>query len=142
MHRRPQPVPDRLDDVVDLLGGAVIEGLIRPADFGIEAAPATDIMVGDADQAVTILRAALSGESGAAFDVLSLNGGAAIHVGGLAPSLAEGVEAAREILRRGLALKTLDRLRAASRNYVEEIDSNGNNYTRLDVGFRCVRPGT
>jgi len=101
--------------IFEVRGGAVIEGLIRPADFGIKAAPATDIMVGDADQAVTILRAGLSGESGAAFDVLSLNGGAAIHVGGLAPSLAEGVEAAREILRRGLALKTLDRLRAASR---------------------------
>jgi anthranilate phosphoribosyltransferase len=69
----------------------------------------------NADQAVAILCAALGGESGAAFDVLSLNGGAAIYVGGQAPSMAEGVEAARAILRQGLAFKTLEKLRAASR---------------------------
>jgi anthranilate phosphoribosyltransferase len=46
---------------------------------------------------------------------MSLNGGAAIYVGGQARSLAEGVEAARTILRQGLALKTLELMRAASR---------------------------
>jgi anthranilate phosphoribosyltransferase len=59
--------------------------------------------------------AALGGDSGAAQDLLSLNGGAAIYVGGGASSIAEGVEAARAVLRQGLALKTLERLRAASR---------------------------
>ncbi len=99
----------------EVRAGAVSENLLRPGDFGIKAAPAADITIEDADQAVAILCAALGGESGAAFDVLSLNGGAAIYVGGLAPSLADGVEAARAVLRRGLALKTLEKLRAASR---------------------------
>ncbi|HEY2106831.1 MAG TPA: hypothetical protein VGH29_13635, partial [Candidatus Binataceae bacterium] len=57
----------------------------------------------------------LGGESGAAFDVLSLNGGAAIYVGAAAPSMAEGVETARAVLRQGLAFKTLESLRLASR---------------------------
>ncbi len=101
--------------IFEVKGGAVTPGLIRPADFGIKPAAAADIMIENADQAVAIMCAALGGESGAAFDVLSLNGGAAIYVGGRAPSMAEGVEAARAVLRQGLALKTLEKLRAASR---------------------------
>jgi anthranilate phosphoribosyltransferase len=89
--------------------------VIRPGDFGIKPAPAAGITIETADQAVAVLCAALGGESGAAHDVLSLNGGAAIYVGGLTSSLAEGVEAARAVLRQGLALGTLERMRAASR---------------------------
>jgi len=104
--------PTRTFEVRD---GAVTPGQIRPTDFGIKVAPAADITIENAEQAVAILCAALGGDSGAAFDVLSLNGGAAIYVGGAAPSLGEGVEAARAVLHQGLALKTLERLRAASR---------------------------
>jgi len=95
--------------------GQVTESVMRPDDFGLKSPPASAISIETADQAVEVLCAALSGENGAAHDVLSLNGGAAIYVGGQARSLAEGVEAARTILRRGLALKTLERMRAASR---------------------------
>ena len=99
----------------EVRAGRVSESMIRPGDFGIKPAPAAGIRIETADQAVAVLRAALGGESGAAHDVLSLNGGAAIYVGGLASSLAEGVEAARAVLRQGLALGTLERMRAASR---------------------------
>jgi anthranilate phosphoribosyltransferase len=101
--------------IFEVRGGAVAQRVIRPSEFGIKAAPAAGITIENADQAVSVLCAALGGESGAAFDVLSLNGGAAIYVGAGAPSLPEGVEAARSVLRQGLALKTLERLRAASR---------------------------
>jgi anthranilate phosphoribosyltransferase len=104
--------PTQMFEVSD---GAVAQRLIRPIDFGIKQAPIANMTIENADQAVAILCAALGGESGAAFDVLSLNGGAAIYVGGQAPSMAEGVEAARAILRQGLAFKTLEKLRAASR---------------------------
>src|SRR5579885_1339093 len=99
----------------EVRGDAVTESVIRPDYFGINAAPAASIRIENADHAVAMLSAALAGEGGGAFDVLSLNGGAAIYVGGAAKSLGEGVEAARGVLRQGLALKTLERLRAASR---------------------------
>ncbi len=99
----------------EVRGGAVTERRIRPADFGVHGASAAAMMVENPDQAVAMLCAALGGESGAAFDVVSLNGGAAIYSGGAARSLQEGVEAARAVVRQGLALKTLERLRAASR---------------------------
>jgi anthranilate phosphoribosyltransferase len=101
--------------VFEVRGGAVTEGVVRPADFGLKSAPAGAITIESADQAVEVLCVALGGQSGAAHDVLSLNGGAAIYVGAGAPTLAAGVEAARAILRQGLALKTLERMRAASR---------------------------
>ena len=101
--------------VFEVRGGQVTESVIRPDDFGLKAPLASAISIETADQAVEVLRTGLSGESGAAHDVMSLNGGAAIYVGGQARSLAEGVEAARTILRQGLALKTLERMRAASR---------------------------
>jgi anthranilate phosphoribosyltransferase len=101
--------------VFEVYGGQVSESMMRPDDFGLKSSPASAISIETADQAVEVLCAALGGESGAAYDVMSLNGGAAIYVGGQARSLAEGVEAARTILRQGLALKTLERMRAASR---------------------------
>ncbi len=101
--------------VFEIRGGQVTQSAIRPGDFGIESSPASAISIETADQAVEVLCAALGGESGAPHDVLSLNGGAAIYIGGQARSLAEGVEAARAVLRQGLALKTLERMRAASR---------------------------
>ncbi len=104
--------PTRTFEVRD---GAVIEAMIRPGDFGIKAGRAADVMIENADQAVAMLCAGLGGAPGAASDVMALNGGAAIYLGGRAASLAEGVEAARDILRQGLALRTLQALRAASR---------------------------
>ncbi len=101
--------------VFEVRGGQVTESVIRPGDFGLQSSPASAITIETADHAVQVLCAGLSGESGAAHEVLCLNGGAAIYVGGQARSLAEGVEAARAILRQGLALETLERMRAASR---------------------------
>ncbi len=100
--------------IFEVRGGKVTENRIRPADFGINGRGIAEIRATNAEQAVARLCAALGGESGAASDVLALNGGAAIYVGAGAASLAEGVEAARAVLRQGLALNTLERLRAAS----------------------------
>jgi anthranilate phosphoribosyltransferase len=63
---------------------------------------------------VRVLRGALDGGAGPAQDVLALNGGAAIYVGGKAPSLKQGVDAAREIIASSGALKVLEKLRRAS----------------------------
>lgn len=104
--------PTRILEVRD---GRVTEGLIRPGDFGIKTSPSNHIRIENADQAVKVMCTALGGNDSLAHDLLSLNGGAAIYVGGRASSLAEGVETARVVLRQGLALKALERMRAASR---------------------------
>jgi anthranilate phosphoribosyltransferase len=101
--------------IFEVCGGRVTSSVVHPGDFGLKLAPACAITIETADQAVELMCAALGGERGSAHDVLSLNGGAAIYLGAGARSLAEGVEAARAILREGRALKTLERMRAASR---------------------------
>lgn len=104
--------PTRIFEVRD---GRVSESVINPGDFGIEDSPPSCVRIENVDQAVRVICEELGGGGGASRDVLALNGGASIYVGGGAPSLAEGVDVARMVLRQGLALKTLERMRAASR---------------------------
>ena len=52
----------------------------------------------------------LAGESGPRRDLVLLNAGAAIYVGGLAAGLGEGVEKAAEAIDSGAARELLDRL--------------------------------
>jgi len=87
---------------------------VTPVTFGIARGDHRALVVTNIDDAVRVLRGALDGGTGPAQDVLALNGGAAIYVGGKAASLKEGVDAAREIIASRRALEVLDKLRRAS----------------------------
>lgn len=101
--------------VLEIRGRQLEEHTFDPRQAGMDsAAPSDAITAGGVEQAGTMLRAALAGQEGPAQDVLALNGGAAIYLGGQAATLLQGVARAREILRRAGALATLDRLRQAS----------------------------
>ncbi|MGH7985783.1 MAG: anthranilate phosphoribosyltransferase [Candidatus Binataceae bacterium] len=100
--------------IAEVRGDEMGEYRINPERFGLEPASAAGFLSADAGEAAELLQRALAGEPGAAQDVLALNAGAAIYVGGAAPSLDEGVIAARGILISGRALRTLEELRRAS----------------------------
>jgi anthranilate phosphoribosyltransferase len=100
--------------VAEIRGGELREYEITPEEFGIQAAAAASFLTGDVKEAAEMLRRTLAGDSGPAQDVIALNGGAAIYVGGGAASIAEGVRLAQEILASGRALATIERMRAAS----------------------------
>jgi anthranilate phosphoribosyltransferase len=53
-------------------------------------------------------RAILDGEPGPRRDLAILNAGAAIYAGALADNLSDGVQAAREAIDSGAALRTMD----------------------------------
>jgi len=59
---------------------------------------------------VRILTRALADPGGPARDVVLLNAGAAIYTGGLAPSLAEGLGVAEEVIQQGGAMAKLTEL--------------------------------
>jgi len=102
--------------VAELHGEAPIrEYEIAPGDFGMRSAGRDVFEVRDVADAAARLRDSLAGGEGPAQDVVALNAGAAIFVGGRAPSLKEGVTAARGIIASGRALATLDKLARASR---------------------------
>lgn len=74
-----------------------------------------DLKGGDAAVNARILENVLAGEPGGVADALVLNAGAALYAAGLAPSLQDGVQRARETHRSGAAADVLQRWRQVAR---------------------------
>ena len=100
--------------VAEFRDGAVTTYTICPEDFGIQSQALDSLLVDDSAQSLGLVRSALSGESGPAFDMVSLNAGATLYAGDLTDSLAEGVALAQDTLRSGRALQKLEELAAFS----------------------------
>jgi len=96
--------------VAELKGGKVSEYSIAPADFGLAEAPLSTLQVSGAEQSLEMIHAVLQNQSGPARDIVTLNAGAAIHVGGAADSLQSGVELAAQSIANGAAKAKLDQL--------------------------------
>ncbi len=101
-------------DVAELKCGQITHYRITPEDFGFNRHPLSSIQVQTAQHSLALIKQALSGQAGAAHDVIALNSGAALYAGDLASTLAEGIERARHILASGTALNVLERLVAFS----------------------------
>jgi len=91
--------------------GAVVTQMLDPRDLGFDRAAAVDLHGGDPAMNAAITRAVLAGDDhGPKRDVTLLNAAAALHVGGLATDLADGVGKAAESLDSGAALYKLETL--------------------------------
>ena len=100
--------------VSECRGSSVQTFYVHPADFGLMKATPEALKGGDAATNATIVRAVLSGEHGRARDVVLLNAGAALFVGGLATTVQEGITTAAAAIDSGAALKVLEQLIAVS----------------------------
>jgi anthranilate phosphoribosyltransferase len=76
----------------------------------MRASEAEGIRGGTAEENAAIVSRVLDGEDGPARDVVVLNAGAAVVVGGAATDLPDGAERAREAIDSGAARQVLDRL--------------------------------
>lgn len=103
--------------VAELKQGEVSSYTIKPEDFGLQSAPQDTIRAVDADDSLRIIRAVFDNTEGPAKDIVSLNAGAAIYVAGLAGSLVEGVEKAREVIASGLVSDKLEQLITRTRAF-------------------------
>lgn len=103
--------------VAELKDGEVVEYIFNPQDLGFSLCTAADLMGGDAAINAAIIRGILDGRPGPAADIVVLNAGAALYVGGLAPDLQGGVELARKSIASGSARETLDAWVSRSRSY-------------------------
>jgi len=98
--------PTRIREIVD---GTETGYEIRPEEFGIAPASKEAIRGGSPDENAAVTRGILSGEiTDARADVCLLNAGAAIYIGGAAPSIADGIAAARQTITDGSARRTLE----------------------------------
>jgi len=100
--------------VIEVADGRTAEWFAEPGEHGLAAAELDDVAGGSPEENAAASRAVLGGEPGPRRDLVLLNAGAAIYVGGAAADLGEGVERAREAIDSGAALGLLDRLVAAT----------------------------
>ncbi len=96
--------------IAEFRDGSFTEYEISPKQFGIQDASLDAITVADSGQSLNLIRQALSGQEGAAFDMVALNAGATIYAADLADSIVDGVRQARTILANGAGLEKLSQL--------------------------------
>ena len=96
--------------VAELLNGDVREYTISPEEFGLERCLPEQVQGGSPEENAEIIRSVLQGDVGAQKDIVLLNASAAIRAGGLAGSLDEGLEIARESISSGAARQKLQEL--------------------------------
>jgi anthranilate phosphoribosyltransferase len=96
--------------VAELRGGQVKEYTVEPEQFGLKRCRIEDLHGGNAEESAAIVRGVLRGDQGPARDVVLLNGGAALCVGGSAATIQEGMRLAAESIDSGRARDKLSRL--------------------------------
>jgi anthranilate phosphoribosyltransferase len=96
--------------VIEVKDGGTEEWFVDPESLGVRIAELEEIAGGTPEENGRTVKRVLDGESGPARDVVVLNAGAAILVGGGAPYLAAGIEQAREAIDSGAARDVLSRL--------------------------------
>lgn len=100
--------------VIEVAGGGTDEWFVEPGEFGLGEATLEQVAGGSPEENAAASRAVLAGEGGPRRDLVLLNAGAAIYVGGLAGSLAEGVTKAAAAVDSGAAGELLERLVATT----------------------------
>lgn len=96
--------------VAELKNGQVTEYEVNPKLFGIKEQPIDLIKVNGPEQSLAMINSVLANEASAATDIVLMNAGAALYVGGVADSIETGVDKAREVLASGAAKNTLKAL--------------------------------
>jgi len=94
--------------VVEVNGDAIERYDVSAADVGLAEADPRSVAGGTPLQNAAAARSVLGGETGPRADLVLLNAGAAIYAGGRADTIAAGVDAAREAIASGAALRTTE----------------------------------
>src|SRR5688572_26595346 len=95
--------------VGELREGQVREYTIHPNDFGLQECENAALKVSDAAESKARVLQALAGTPGPVLDVVLVNAGAALYAADVVPTIAAGVERAREAVTSGAARAKLDR---------------------------------
>ena len=99
--------PTRVCEVRD---GQLRSYEVTAEEIGLRTHAIEELAGGDANTNAEIATRILGGESGARADVVAANAGAALYVAGLAASIREGVELARNAIASGAAREKLQKL--------------------------------
>lgn len=102
--------------IAELKNGEIREYTIKPEDFGIQSKSLIGLSVTNAEDSLLLIKDALGNRRGQyaekAADIITLNAGAAIYVSGVADSLRDGIEMARDAIGSSLAGEKIRELAA------------------------------
>lgn len=102
--------------IAELKNGEIREYIIKPEDFGMQSKSLIGLSVTNAEDSLLLIRDALGNRRGQyaekAADIIALNAGAAIYVSGVASTLSDGVEMARDAIGSSLAGEKIRELAA------------------------------
>ena len=105
--------------VAELKEGNINCYSVKPSDYQLDVADLKALKVGNAAESLAMVQRVLANEPGPARDIVALNAGAAIYVGGFANDHAEGVKMASSLLADGSAEKKLQDLIDCSNSCAE-----------------------
>jgi len=103
--------------VAELKHDFITEYTIEPKQFGFDVSPIEAIQVKDSAESKARVESVLANEAGPSRDIVILNAAAALYVSGVAPSLWDGVAAARDAIATGAARAKLDQLVKFTRGF-------------------------
>ena len=83
--------------------------VIEPEQFGFEKCDKNELVGGNPEENAAITKAILQGEKGPKRDIVALNAGAALYIGGKADTFEEGVRLAEKQMDNGQAMETLQK---------------------------------
>jgi anthranilate phosphoribosyltransferase len=95
--------------VGELKDGEVREYEIHPEDFGLHMKSNRGLKVDGAAESKAMVEEALANVDGTPREIVVFNAGAALYTAGIAGSIAEGIERARESIASGAASRKLRR---------------------------------
>lgn len=101
-------------EVIELRDGTVTHFEVDAAELGLALVRQADLVGGEPAENAAAVRRVLAGEAGPHRDIVVLNAGAGLVVGGRATDLAHGIDLARTAIDTGEAAATLDRFVAVS----------------------------
>lgn len=101
--------------ISEVKDGEVHTFTITPEQFGIKRVSLVELRGGDGRENAKLTQAILSGEEkGAKRDIVLLNAGATLYVGGVADSIEAGIQLAAEAIDSGKAYQALEKLKELS----------------------------
>ncbi|MHB1256564.1 MAG: anthranilate phosphoribosyltransferase [Dethiobacteraceae bacterium] len=100
--------------VCEVRGGSMVRYNLAPQEVGLQQASADALSGGSPSENAKLILAILQGKKGPQQDVVLLNAGAALYVGGMAENIKEGVVLAQHAISTGAALEKLTALQCFS----------------------------
>ena len=97
----------------ELKDGRVTEGILTPQDFGLSNKTTSEVTkslkTNSIEESKSIVLESLSSAEGSPQNIVALNAGAAIYVGGSVASLGDGYLKAKEVIKSGEAKEILEK---------------------------------